>query len=74
MLLLIAQIVLNNNASKTTGITPFYTNFRKHLNLFIKPQEGLNVDKALYNIKQLVTIYNKIRRKIVDSQEKLTKL
>ena len=37
LLLLMAQIALNNNASEVTRVIPFYANFGKHLNLFIEP-------------------------------------
>ena len=71
--MLIAQIALNNNAFKITGITLFYANFRKYPNLFMEPQEGLNANVALQDIEDLVAVHNRIRRKIINSQETLTK-
>ena len=45
--LLIAQVTLNNNASKTTSESPFYANYGKDPNLFIEPRLGLASKEAL---------------------------
>ncbi len=60
-LLLIAQIAVNNNASKTTHVTLFYANFRKDPNLFIEALIGLQTDRALETLVGLYDVYNKMR-------------
>ena len=68
-----AQLALNNNASETTGITPFYANFGKDPNLFMEPRQGPNADKALHDVESLVTLQQEMRNKIANSQAKITR-
>ncbi len=67
-----AQIAINNNASKTTHITPFYANFGKDPNLFMEALTGLQTDRALQLLANLYDIYDKMRQAISTSQAALT--
>ena len=71
-LLPMAQIALNNNASETTGQTPFFANHGKDPNLFMEPRLGPQTDRALANSGSLTDIHAAMRRAIAKSQSALT--
>jgi len=67
-----AQIAINNNASETTHVTPFYANFGKDPNLFMEALTGPQTDRALETSTTLYNIYDKMRQAISTSQAILT--
>ena len=67
-----AQVAINNNASKITHVTPFYANFRKDPNLFIEALTRPQTDWALKTLAGLYDIYDKMRQTISTSQAALT--
>ena len=71
-LLPMAQVAINNNASETTHVTPFYANFGKDPNLFMEALTGPQTDRALQSSADLHDIHNKMRQAISTSQTVLT--
>lgn len=69
-----AQIALNNNASETMGLTLFYGNFGKHLNLFIdkgtRPMTCLAITKS----EELKMSHDRMKGAIIREQKRLTSL
>ena len=43
----IAQLAMNGKILKTTGKTPFLSNYSKELDMFLKLREGLNAEEAI---------------------------
>lgn len=58
-LLLTAQMALNNEESATTKVSPFFANFGKHPNMFMRAREGPHAQEAMVIIKNLKDIHNK---------------
>jgi transposase InsO family protein len=71
-LLPMAQVAINNNASETTHVTPFYANFGKDPNLFMEALTGPQTDRALQSSASLHDIHDKMRQAISTSQAALT--
>ena len=46
-MLLIAQLAIKRKVSKIIEKTPFLTNYRKKLDIFLEPRQGLNAKKAI---------------------------
>ncbi len=63
-LLLIAQLVINNNRSDTTGLSPFFTNYGRHANLFLEPREGSRAEKATVFVSNIKRLYSHIQKTI----------
>jgi hypothetical protein len=57
-LLLMAQVALNNAYTGLTGTSPFFANFSKDLNLFMKPYDSPELDAAMVAANQLKDIHN----------------
>jgi hypothetical protein len=51
--LLIAQIAYNNKLSNSTGQTPFYANYGRHLNLFTRTFPSIKAKAAVATAKEL---------------------
>ena len=64
-----AQLTYNDKLSGTTGMTPFFANYKKkkkkkNANCFLQPREGPNADKALVKAKELKEVHDKLRETI----------
>jgi len=46
LLLPMAQLALNDKRSDITGLSPFFTNYGRHANLFLEPREGSRAERA----------------------------
>jgi len=67
-LLPMAQIAINNNASDTTQVTPFYANFGKNPNLFMEALTWPQTDRALQSSADLKTVHETMRQALNKSQ------
>jgi len=72
-LLPMAQIAINNNASETTNVTPFYANFGKDPNLFMEAKSGPQTDRALKSSAGLKDVHDAMRQAITRSQTTLSR-
>jgi hypothetical protein len=70
----IAQLALNNYASETIGISPFFANYGKNLDLHLELRDSVKAELAIANaaeMKKLHEILNdKIRKQQTQLQEK----
>ena len=57
--------------SQITGITPFFTNYRKNANSFLQPREGPNMDKVLVKAKELREVYKGLEETIKKLNKKV---
>jgi hypothetical protein len=65
LLLPIAQIAYNNKLLEATGVTLFFTNYRRHLNLFTKLLDSnIQTELAIALVKALKEIYKKSLKNI----------
>jgi hypothetical protein len=69
-LLPIAQVALNNAYTESTGTSPFFANFGKDPNLFIKPYNNPELDAAIVTANQLKDIHEACRNQIKNAQKK----
>ena len=69
-LLPMAQVALNNIYTKSTGTSPFFANFGKDPNLFMKPYDSPELDAAMIAAKQLKDIHNACGDQIKSAQKK----
>jgi hypothetical protein len=60
-LLLMAQVALNNAYTESTGTSPFFANFGKDPNLFMKPYNSTELDAVMIAVHQLKDIHNACR-------------
>jgi hypothetical protein len=65
-----AQVALNNAYTESTSISPFFTNFSKDPNLFIKPYDSPELDAAMIAANQLKDIHNAYSDQIKNTQKK----
>jgi transposase InsO family protein len=68
-----AQVALNNNASETTGESPFYANYGMDPNLFMEPRPGPAAKEALVKASDLKDIHQQLKQRITRSQAALVK-
>ena len=59
-----AQLVLNNIKVIVIGVSVFYINYSRYLNLFNIPKKLLQIIIALESVKQLKQIYKEILENI----------
>ena len=69
-LLPIAQVALNNAYTDSTGTSPFFANFSKDPNLFMKPYENPELDAAMIAVTQLKDIHNAYGDQIKAAQKR----
>ncbi|KAI6789405.1 hypothetical protein KC331_g215 [Hortaea werneckii] len=69
-LLPMAQLALNNGFADTIGTSPFFANFGKDPNLFMKPYDNPELDPAMIAAKQLKDIHAACRDQIRVAQTK----
>jgi hypothetical protein len=67
LLLPIAQLAYNNKLLELTRKTPFFANYRQHLNLFKRTLLGPKAQAALTTATNLQEIYEEIRQKMAKS-------
>lgn len=69
-LLPMAQVALNNAYTDSTGTSPFFANFGKDPNLFMKPYENPELDAAMIAATQLKDIHNACGDQIKAAQKR----
>lgn len=69
-LLPMAQVALNNAYAESIGTSPFFANFGKDPNLFMKPYDSPELHAAMVAAKQLKDIHNTCGDGIKDAQRK----
>jgi hypothetical protein len=69
-LLPMAQVALNNAYTESTGTSPFFANFGKDPNLFMKPYDSPELDAAMIAANQLKDIHNACGDQIKNTQKK----
>jgi len=69
-LLPMAQVALNNAYTESTGTSPFFANFGKDPNLFMKPYENPELDAAMIAATQLKDIHNACGDQIKAAQKR----
>jgi len=65
-----AQVALNNAYTESTGTSPFFANFGKDPNLFMKPYENPELDAAMIAATQLKDIHNACGDQIKAAQKR----
>jgi len=65
-----AQVALNNAYTDSTGTSPFFANFGKDPNLFMKPYENPELDAAMIAVTQLKDIHNACGDQIKAAQKR----
>ena len=65
-------MALNDNVSKTTKETPFFSNSGKNPNVFYTPLNRPNAEKALTRISDLKEVHATLHRNILRSQASIT--
>ena len=71
-LLPMAQLALNNGQNETTKTTLHFDNFSKHLNLFHKPLQHPQADKAMIQAEKLKDLHSHLCKRIVKMHEQTT--
>jgi hypothetical protein len=66
-----AQVALNNAYTESTGTSPFFANFGKDPNLFMKPYDSPELDAAMIAANQLKDIHNAYGDQIKNTQKKI---
>ena len=56
-LLPLAQFTYNNQFSVTTDMMLFFTNFGRHLNLFMNPKDELNIEKVIVIVEDMKKLH-----------------
>ena len=59
-----AQVALNNAYSESISTSPFFANFGKDPNLFMKLYDNPELDAAMVAVKQLKDVHNAYRNQI----------
>ena len=54
----------NNKTLEATGKTPFYANYRQHLNLFTRTYPSLKTEAAIATAKQLKKIHEELQESL----------
>jgi hypothetical protein len=65
-----AQVALNNAYTESTSTSPFFANFGKDPNLFMKPYDSTELDAVMIAVHQLKDIHNACREQIKNAQKK----
>ncbi len=73
MLLLIAQLVYNDKRLDITRLSPFFTNYGRHVNLFLDPRQGLDTEKALVLTSNIKSLYKDMQYKISEANTTIEK-
>jgi hypothetical protein len=69
-LLPMAQVALNNAYTESTGTSPFFANFGKDPNLFMKPYDNPELEAAMVAANQLKDIHEACGDQIKNAQKK----
>ena len=69
-LLPMAQLALNDKRSDTTGLSPFFANYGRHANLFLKPREGSRAEKATVLASDMKSLHSDMQQQISEVNTK----
>ena len=69
-LLPMAQMAYNNKVSESTGKTPFFANYGKHPNLFLRTYPSQKTEAAILNAEELRQVHQELRLNIENAQRK----
>ena len=69
-LLLIAQLLYNCKVLDTTGLSPFFSNYRKDTNLHLDLRIGPKAKKALVNISKIKALHKEIAEQVKTRNDK----
>ena len=70
-LLPMAQLAYNDKESATTKLSPFFANFGKHANTFLKEIEGPNAERALVHTAEMKSLHQQMQRQIEYANKKV---
>jgi len=69
-LLPIAQLALNDKRSDITGLSPFFTNYGRHANLFLEPREGSRAERATVVASDMKRLHSDMQQTISEVNTK----
>jgi hypothetical protein len=62
--LLVAQLALNNYILETIGISPFFANYKRNLDLYLEPKDLVKSEAAITDAIEIKKLYEILRNKI----------
>ena len=66
-----AQLAHNDKESATTKLSPFFANFGKHANVFLRQLDGPNSEQALVHASEMRHLHEQMQRQIKYSNKKV---
>jgi transposase InsO family protein len=67
----VAQLALNNHASETTGISPFFANYGRNPDLHLEPKDSVKSEAAITDATEMKKLHEILRDKITAQQTAL---
>ena len=66
--MLVTQLALNNYALETIGISPFFVNYRRNLDLHLEPKDLVKSEAAITDATEIKKLHEILRNKITAQQ------
>jgi len=63
-------LALNDKRSETTGLSPFFVNYRRHANLFLEPRSGSRAEKATVLTSDMKRLHSDMQKVISEVNTK----